>query len=64
MPLQTLRKAWKRYHHPDPKQRRSMAQLAELHKVNLNTLNALFRSVRRAGGFGIYLNYVLKGPKP
>lgn len=54
----TVRKAWDRYHHPDPKQRRSLTQLAKLHKVNLQTLTTLFRSVRRAGGIDAYMKAV------
>jgi hypothetical protein len=54
----TVRKAWERYHHPEPAKRRSLAQLAVIHKVNLLTLTTLFRSVRRAGGIEAYMRAV------
>jgi len=52
--VDVLVKAWNRYHHKDPKQRRSISQLAELHGINPNTLTSLFRAVRRTGGIKAY----------
>ena len=56
----SLTKAWNRYHHPDPKQRRTMAQLSSLHKVKYNTLCNLFDSIRKCGGLKPYLRALPK----
>jgi hypothetical protein len=53
-----IAKAWKRYHHPDPRQRRTIAQLADVHGVNVNTLTAIFGHIRRCGGLPQYLKAI------
>lgn len=53
--LETVAKAWARYNHAEPAQRRNLEQLAQIHNVNVNTLTTIFRSVRRAGGIDKYL---------
>lgn len=58
MTLTTVSRAWARYNHATPSQRRTVAQLATIHKVNQNTLMSVFRSVRRAGGIKDYLKKV------
>ncbi len=58
--LDTVKQAWSRYHHKLPAQRRTVEQLAKLHKVNTNTLMSIFRSVRRAGGITSYMRKVKK----
>jgi hypothetical protein len=58
--LETVRKAWDRYNHEKPEQRRTVVQLAKIHNVNANTLTSLFRSVRRAGGIDAYVSKLEK----
>ena len=60
MTLTTVKRAWARYHHKNPAQRRTVEQLAQIHNVNANTLMSVFRSVRRAGGIDTYLKKVKK----
>lgn len=58
--LATVKAAWARYNHELPAQRRTLAQLAVVHKVNASTLQSAFRSIRRAGGIAKYLAAVEK----
>lgn len=53
-----VQRAWARYHHDNPAQRRSVSQLAQIHNVNLNTLQSIFRSVRLSGGIAAYMKAV------
>lgn len=59
--MKRLEKAWNRYHHDDIAQRRSIEQLAEIHRVKLNTLHSLFRKIKRCGGFTQYKAAVVGG---
>ena len=60
---ETLRKAWDRYHHDDPAQRRTIAQLSKIHNVNVHTLYSRFRLIKRCGGFPDYLKALARGSK-
>ena len=57
MTLESIRKAWISYHHDDTSKQRSMAQLANRHRVSLSTLNDIFRVVRDVGGIDEYAKF-------
>lgn len=57
MSLDSIKKAWISYHHTDTSKQRSMAQLANRHRVSLSTLNDIFRVVRDVGGIDAYTKF-------
>lgn len=54
----TIRAMWDAYHRPDPKRRKTAKQLSERYDLAVNTIRAIFRTVRRAGGIERYLKLI------